>query len=137
MSNYETKKMIKRHEGFSNEIYIDTMGIPTVGYGHALHTGSTIPTYICDILFEQDYKNTLNDYDKLNLKLDPIRKGIIINMLFNLGLSRFCKFKRMISALRNHDYNLAAIEMKDSKWFTQVGLRAKELHNLMISGEYS
>ena len=56
---------------------------------------------------------------------------MIIEMIFHLGLPRFLGFKKMIQALREDDYSKAAIEMLDSKWACQVGVRASTLANIM------
>ena len=46
---------------------------------------------------------------------------IIANMMFNLGRPRFKRFKKLIAAVNAHDWNKAADEMVDSKWYGQVG----------------
>jgi lysozyme len=56
---------------------------------------------------------------------------VIVNMAFNLGYSRLKGFKRMLAAVSNRDYERAAKEMEDSKWYGQVGRRSKELCRLM------
>ena len=66
---------------------------------------------------------------------DAVRTEVILNMAFNLGLTRLQKFKKMIAALRIRDYETAAIEMKDSKWYNQVGSRAKRLTGQMRTGK--
>jgi lysozyme len=53
-------------------------------------------------------------------------------MRFNLGGTGFRKFKKMIAAINNNDFMTAALEMKNSKWFDQVGKRAKTLINMML-----
>ena len=129
-------EMIKRHEGFRDEVYLDSEGIPTGGWGHAFIEGSEIPFDVSLKLFSHDFKNVLNDYKRLNLNLeDSIREAVILDMLFNLGLPRFLGFKKMLSALRGGDYEKAAEEMLDSKWARQVKSRAKELARLMKTGE--
>jgi len=58
-----------------------------------------------------------------------------MNMLFNLGYTRFLGFKKMLHAIEVRDFNHAANEMLDSKWAGQVGQRAIELAQIMRSGE--
>ena len=48
-------------------------------------------------------------------------------MMFNLGYPRFTKFKKMIKALKEHDYERASIEARDSLWCKQVGSRCDEV----------
>jgi len=139
MNDNDIRNDIKRHEGYSDTVYVDTVGVPTVGYGHALLQGSKIPHMVADLLFDQDFNIALKDYEILTLRwsitLDPVRRGILINMLFNMGMSRVSKFQKMLTALQIGDYDKAADEMMDSRWATQVGKRADELAKIMRKGE--
>ena len=68
-------------------------------------------------------------------KLDDIRAKVVVDMRFNLGAAGFRKFRKMIAALERGDYNAAADEMVDSKWYHQVGNRSKRLVAMMRTGE--
>jgi lysozyme len=59
---------------------------------------------------------------------------VLVDMCFNLGISRFMGFKRMIEALRSEDYDRAAIEMINSRWAKQVRNRSTELAKMMVGG---
>lgn len=88
-------------------------------------------------LLERDIEGvegTLERYTWYN-ELDEIRKKIIIDMVFNLGISGFLSFKNTIQAIKDKDYNLAAKEMVNSRWYRQVGTRSKRLVEMMKSGE--
>jgi|GEM_PF-1042578 len=52
-------------------------------------------------------------------------KTVIVDMAFNLGETRLRKFKKFRKALENNNYQEAAEEMKNSRWYHQVGNRAK------------
>ena len=67
--------------------------------------------------------------------MDPVRKKVIIDMVFNLGLSGFLQFQKMIKALQTGDYLTASKEMLDSKWANQVGSRAVRLSKMLMTGE--
>jgi lysozyme len=56
-------------------------------------------------------------------------------MGFNLGVPRLNKFKNMWKAVHDRDFSLAAVEMLDSRWASQVGQRAVRLANAMRDGE--
>jgi len=135
MDHDEIAEMIKRHEGYSNKVYFDTEGIPTVGWGHALIPGSEYPLSMSIKHFEIDFGSALKDYRRLGLKLDSIREAVLVNMVFNLGLPRLMGFKKMIAALRVEDWGEAANQMVDSKWYRQVGVRGRELVKMMRTGE--
>ena len=134
LANEDIAKPIKVHEGYEPTVYFDTRGIPTGGWGHAFLIGSPIPPNVANTYFKLDMKSALDDYATLGLDLDPVRRAVVIDMLFNLGLYRLKKFKKMLAALKNHDYEAAALEMIDSKWFKQVGNRSQELVVMMREG---
>jgi len=67
-------------------------------------------------------------------RLSPLRKKVVANMRFNLGASGLLGFKRMHAALGRDDYEAAADEMVDSRWYRQVGGRAVELVAAMRAG---
>jgi lysozyme len=60
-------------------------------------------------------------------------KGLT-DMIFNLGSTRFRKFKKMIKAIKNNDWELAGEEAKDSKWYKQVGKRGEEIVKQLKEG---
>ena len=82
-----------------------------------------------------------NDIEECRRDLEEIFQGfdllpepvqlVLVDMRFNLGPNRFRNFKRMIAAVKNQDFNGAAAEMKDSRWYSQVGERAKTLVKMM------
>lgn len=64
------------------------------------------------------------------------REGVLINMAFNMGLEPpgLKAFKRFLSALQGMDWLRASKEMEDSKWWGQVGNRAKRLQQQVLTG---
>lgn len=135
MTDEQIKEMIQLNEGYVPKVYLDTVSVPTAGYGHAFHIGSKIPHKVAELLFEQDYDDVKQGYEILNLELDPVRKAVIYDMLFNLGLLGLTRFIKMLKALRKGDYKKASEEMLDSKWRRQVGPRAIMLSKMMETGE--
>jgi lysozyme len=135
MSFDEAADLIKKHEGFSHRIYLDTQGVPTGGWGHAFLEGSKLPLDVATKLFWYDFHRTIQEYMELELDLDHVRRSVVLNMIFNLGLTKFLKFKKMLAALREGNYIKASEEMLDSTWAKQVGKRAIELARMMESGE--
>ena len=131
----EIKKMIQRHEGYRPYVYYDTLGFPTGGYGHAFLDRSPISHDVAVLLFDEDFDRAKKDYEKLGFDLDTVRRAVVIDMLFNLGLTKFMAFRRMIGALRVNKYHIAAEEMLDSKWAKQVKSRAFRLAQMMRTGK--
>lgn len=136
MNEQDFIDQLKRHEGYSDKIYADSVGVLTCGIGHALHEGSFVPHAASKAFFEHDLAVVNCEYLELKLGLDPVREYVIKNMLFNLGLSKLLFFRKMLTALMDGDYRRAADEMLKSKWARQVKSRAWELAAMMRSGEY-
>jgi lysozyme len=61
-------------------------------------------------------------------------KDALMNMNFNMGITRLLGFRKMIAALIDKNYNKAAREALDSKWATQVGQRAKDIALMIRQG---
>ena len=137
------KEDLIKHEGYKDEIYLCSEGIPTFGIGHAIKeddpeytwpVGTPIEKERIDNAFEADFEDALADVEVLipNLDSQPdqcIR--VLVNMAFNLGRSRLGKFKKMIKAVTENNYSEAANQMVDSRWYNQVGNRSIELENWM------
>ena len=54
-------------------------------------------------------------------------------MMFNMGYPRLSKFKGMKRGVDARDWNAAADEMVDSRWYDQVTNRAERLVERMRS----
>jgi lysozyme len=139
------KEEIKADEGYKNEIYLDHLGLPTLGVGHLIKEtdpeyGLEVGTHIDDErvneLFEQDLNVTLGEctllYDDFYL-LPEEAQLIIANMMFNMGRPRLSKFVKFKKAVDDRDWQEASNQMKDSKWYRQVTLRAERLCRRMAS----
>jgi len=146
---YEGKKLqLKRlmrqlelDEGRKLKVYQDTENLLTVGVGHLikptdppeirnLKEGDYITAEQMEELFNADLAIAISDFRVIfsNWETFPAEaQEILINMLFNLGRDRFLKFKKMIAAVYEQKWDVAAHEMEDSKWYYQVGNRAKRL----------
>jgi lysozyme len=66
--------------------------------------------------------------------LDPMRQGVLTEMVFQMGVNGVSKFKKFLIAANNHDWAAAAEEMLDSKWAKQTPERAKSLAKLFLRG---
>lgn len=131
--NYEkTKEMIRRHEGESLKPYRCSEGKLTIGVGRNLDDVG-ISKEESDMLFSADLQDAIIEARSFSFfkDLSDVRKSVIVDMIFNLGLPRFSKFKKMLKAIETGDYNAAAFEMLNSKWANQVGYRAEELADMM------
>ena len=129
------RSMIRRHEGVKKFPYKCSAGKTTIGIGHNLDDLGLSERIINEI-FEEDISNTIGDcgalYPNWN-ELPDIIQLVLIDMMFNLGRNRMHKFKKMNAAINDHNWTRMAEEMKDSLWFSQVGIRATELHEMIRS----
>lgn len=129
----ELTDIIAEHEGLRLEMYHDTVGVPTIGYGHNLNT--PISEEAAYQILQDDVQVAISELDE---RMDwwrdlPYPAQIVVaSMVFNLGWPRFSRFKKFISALEDQDWDRAAYEMEDSLWFQQVKRRGEELKQLML-----
>lgn len=131
----DVQQWIKRCEALRLQIYIDTTGNPTIGWGRNLRKGISVDE--AELMFQNDFKETLAELEPCEwyTSLPYGVKTAIINMNFNLGIHKLLQFKRMIAALTDKNYTLAAQEALNSLWATQVGQRAKDVAVMIRSGK--
>lgn len=128
--------MLKRHEGFRSKPYLCTAKKITIGYGRNLDDVG-ITQEEAEFLLLMDVRQATDDaHDIFPKMLDYTenRQIALIDMVFNLGKTRLMKFRNMIDAVKSGDWEKAAIEATDSRWYKQVGARAVELVNLLREG---
>lgn len=136
--NYEKlAARVRRNEGLSYLPYRCSAGALTIGYGHNLDARG-ISIEVAELLLKQDLEIAEKEVKNACIwwpKLDDARFCVLVEMCFNLGISRLVGFKKMLSAVEAGDYKTAAQEMLASKWAVQVGRRAVELAKIMEKGE--
>ena len=147
------------HEGMVLEVYQDTLGIDTIGIGRNLKDRGISKeelAYLDIPNIETVYQHGITEADARFLamndikiveselcrvhecveNLDAVRQLILMDMAFNMGVPRLCKFKKMWSAIHEENFEAAGFEMMDSKWARQVGRRARILSDAMKAGEF-
>ena len=138
------KNSIKKHEGFRNKVYKDTLGKRTIGYGHLCvedwwEDDKEYTEAQLDRIFDQDFEKAKDGASKLyeGCEISDTAKGVIIEMVFQLGPTGVSKFKNMWKALKETppNYSVAKIEMLDSRWAKQTPNRAKELSDEMANDQ--
>ena len=154
--NQEIYNQLVLHEGKKPSVYTDTKGKRTIGIGFNLDEPSnrkkaeslglnvqdmlsgkkTLSDKEIKLLYNESIKQAANDansYLPQAGKQPPVVQKILIDMAFNLGLTKLNKFENLKEALLEGDYNKAANEMIDSEWYHQVGNRSKRLVEMMRS----
>ena len=132
-------EQLKVDEGYKGFMYKDSEGKTTIGYGHNLDDIG-FPQRLAELVLYYDLKETIREVRREFLwfkDMPESKQEVVVNMAFNVGMSSIRGFKRMLFALSKHDYLSAAKEMIDSKWYTQVGQRARRLVSIMSDGRLS
>jgi lysozyme len=117
--------------------YEDSVGKITIGIGRNLDDRGLSEDEI-DYLFANDQKIVNQEIHRMfpwYEGLDDVRKLVVFDMVFNMGSRRFSGFVRTIAALKHGDYQEAADEMTDSRWYRQTGRRSKVLVEAMRTGK--
>jgi lysozyme len=131
---------LSRDEGRRKRVYLDSVGIPTIGCGWNLEAND-LPEDVIDRLLDVSIDQAMRDLDALEPRwqqIDGDRQRVLLNMAFNLGRSRLAAFKRFwaeidafIDGQGAQHLSRAADEMLASKWAEQVGARATRLADRM------
>lgn len=126
------KNSLKKHEGLRLKPYVCTAGKLSIGYGRNLDDVG-ISKQEAEILLDADIEVATESAMQYSWwrGLSPNRQDVIIEMIFNLGLTRFLGFKKTIQAIVDEDFVEASVQMLDSKWADQVGKRAITLAEKM------
>lgn len=131
------KKRLKLHEGYRGRPYICASGYWTFGYGHRIHLngGLWISKKVATLILKEDIKQARKEFKSLNMKMNRVRSGVCVEMIFWHGLNGFCGFIKTILALRNEDWDTAADEMMDSNSGRKYSKRMIVLANIMRKGQ--
>ena len=139
MNIEQLRKELERDEGVKYEVYHDHLGYPTFGIGHLItdddpecgaSVGAEVSSDRVQEAFETDVETVLSDCERLYVQFEHLPeevKLIVANMMFNMGYTRLSKFKGMKRCVDARDWEWAADEMVDSKWYKQVTRRADRL----------
>ncbi len=145
MNVEQLRKELETDEGCKHETYLCSQNVVTGGIGHMItewddekytEVGVEISEEQVKAWFNKDIESVLNDCELLYDDFDHLPEEaqlIIANMMFNLGRNRLGAFKGMKSGVDARDWNKAADEMVDSRWYEQVPNRAKRLVDRMRS----
>lgn len=134
-------KMLKVHEGVETYAYKCSENKTTIGVGRNVdkNGGLGLSDDEVDYLLQNDINRVIlelnSEYDWFS-DLDDIRQDAMIDISFNLGQTRLRAFKNALAAMSEGDWDEAADQFMDSRWSEQVGIRAKNLTEMIRSGAY-
>lgn len=138
----ELTRQLKGDEGVRPYVYQDSEGFWTIAVGRLVDkrrpASGLRPDEIAYLL-----NNDIDDrIDKLTRtlswfqNLDDARKGVLLNMAFQLGLTGLLKFSETLDLVRQGRYAEASEEMLNSLWAHQTPHRAQRLAKQMLTGEW-
>jgi len=132
------KEQLLRHEGLRLKPYRCPAGKLTIGIGRNLDDRGISQTEAY-VLLENDIQNCekqlVDEIPEIYSGLDEVRKSVLLNMCFNLGIGGLLGFNNTLAYIAAGDWERAANGMLASKWAKQVGRRAIELSELMRKGK--
>jgi len=128
------KSAIKKSEGFRPDVYMDSEGVPTIGYGF-----TRIEEDEADLVLQLKLKKIIERdlllFTKEIAQMNESRLMVFIEMLYQLGLQGVKGFKKMRQAVRDKDWKEVNKQMIDSKWHKQTPNRCRRLAAIMESGK--
>ena len=136
MNRVQLIEELKRDEGVVLTLYKCSAGKNTIGVGRNVDDRG-ITEDESDYLLGNDIDlcvDELEDNFTWYKNLSDARQRVLVNMCFNLGLTRLLGFKKFLAAVEAEDWDRAAEEMLDSKWAVQVGPRSTRLRDLLLEG---
>jgi len=138
----DVKAMVMQHEGVRYEPYKDTKGLWTIGVGHLIGDGKSLPEEWDRKFSEEEISNLFDEDFSHHKKIaegtpgygkaNESGKAAFIDLAFNMG-KWWPKWPNTSDALNQGNFSLAANELKDSAWYGQVGSRADTVVGLVAS----
>lgn len=136
MNFYALRQQLIRHEGVVLRPYTDSTGHLSIGVGRNLSDRGISEAEALAML-ETDMQAHVSEL-RFELpwfdRLDDVRQNVLADLGFNIGIPGLLKFTQTLAAVERGDYAKASELMLDSKWATQVPIRAQNLAQMMKTG---
>lgn len=134
-------QQVKKDEGLRLHAYKDHLGFDTIGYGRLIdkRKGGGISQDEAEYLLANDIGKVQDELEwKLPWfsKLDDARKGVLLNMAFQMGIAGLLKFNKTLTFVEAGDYKAAADNMLKSLWAKQTPARAQRMAEQMRTGQW-
>ena len=154
--------MTKGFEGWRGRPYLDTQGIPTIGWGFNMNQNPE--DFHEDVvagkrpltkaegksIFEKRYHGAIAEAIKFTgldqfSKMTEGQRNVIVDMAYQMGGPKFNEFTGMQKAIKEGDYPRAALEMqysdpdminrKETPWYQQSGQRSLNNVRQIMGGD--
>lgn len=147
---------LTKHEAFKSNLYVCPSGMLTFGIGRNLeanpltakewrdlYDGGELAVSISRAGAERLLAESLHQIERqcemtfsFWKHLNAARQNVLVEIVYNLGMLGFLKFRNALAAIGSGDYGIAAEELLDSRWRRQVGQRAVTLAEQFRTGEF-
>lgn len=113
-------------------------GHPTIGYGRALDVGGLSMAEALFLLHsgEADMWAQVTAALPWALTLDDVRQAALLSMTYNLGVQGLLGFPKTLACMQKADWAGTVANLKQSKWWNQVGQRAQRIANMFLTGQW-
>lgn len=153
--------MLRIDEGYDSKIYKDTEGYWTIGIGQLLTkspdinvakaeldkligrkcSGEITKTEAEDLFQKSVLKAEKGIQGNALLRdvynsLDGIRQSALINMVFQMGVTGVAGFVNSMALLKAKNWEKAAVNLAQSKWYKQTPNRAKRVIETFKTGTW-
>lgn len=136
---------VKKHEGFRDKPYFDTVGKVTVGYGRNMEDNPLTVNEVRMLFNRVNWKSKKDsedwaerlmraDLEKVSEELNATlamwpqcskdQQTVLIDLGFNIGIAGLMTFKGMLEAIDNEEPTIAAYELLNSRYARQTKTRA-------------
>ena len=140
-------EMLRRHEGEVKNsagrhiVYDCPAGHATIGIGRNVsESGLGLSDIEVELMLEEDIARCAEELGRefpWFSGLNEARRDAMIDLVFNMGLTRLTGFKKALAAMADANYDLAAAEFMDSQYASQVKDRAIEICAMIKTGNYN
>lgn len=138
----ELTRQLKADEGVRPQAYSDHLGYLTIGIGRLIDSrkpGSGLRPSEIEFMLQNDIDERIEALTRRLpwfQNLDDARKGVLLNMAFQMGVDGLLGFKNTLRMVEDGDYMGAARNMLQSKWAEQTPARAARMAEQMRTGKW-
>ena len=137
----ELTRQLRGDEGVVEHAYQDHLGFWTIGVGRLIdkRKGGGLRGHEIDYLLRSDIDERIEELTRRIpwwQNLDDARKGVLLNMSFQMGVDGLLGFRNTLEMVRQGKYADAAAGMLNSLWARQTPERAKRLSEQMRTGQW-
>lgn len=138
----ELTRQLRGDESVEPCVYKDSLGFWTIGIGRLVDKrkpGAGLRPVEMDFMLQNDIDDRIDQLTRSLpwlQDLDDVRKGVLLNMSFQLGVEGLLKFERTLGLIEAGQYDLAAHAMLQSLWAKQTPARAKRMAEQMRTGRW-